>query len=107
MQYYIKKNILAHIYIIWYISVMKAVYWNKTELWNNHHHYETLIEDVTGFHLKESLCPDTVKYMAKRLSDTKYQRRFKTLYTIYENEYNALVEKFNNQAENNGKIEVA
>jgi len=28
------------------------------------------------------------------------------LYTIYENEYNALVEKFNNQAENNGKIEV-
>jgi hypothetical protein len=29
------------------------------------------------------------------------------LYTIYENEYNALVEKFNNQAENNGKIEVA
>jgi hypothetical protein len=86
---------------------MKAVYWNKTERWNNHHHYETLIEDVTGFHLKESLCPETVKYMAKRLSETKYQRRFKTLYTIYENEYNALVEKFINQADNNGKIEVA
>jgi hypothetical protein len=45
--------------------------------------------------------------MAKRLSDTKYQRRFKTLYTIYENEYNTLVEKFNNQADNNGKIEVS
>jgi len=44
--------------------------------------------------------------MAKRLSETKYQRRFKTLYTIYENEYNALVEKFNNQADNNEKIEV-
>jgi hypothetical protein len=29
------------------------------------------------------------------------------LYTIYENEYNALVEKFNNQADNNGKIEVS
>jgi hypothetical protein len=66
-----------------------------------------LIEDITGFNLKESLCPETVKYMAKRLSDTKYQRRFKTLYTIYENEYDALVEKFNNQADNNGKIEVA
>jgi hypothetical protein len=66
-----------------------------------------LIEDVTGFDLKKSLCEESVKYMAKRLSDTKYQRRFKTLYTIYENEYNALVEKFNNQAENNGKIEVA
>jgi hypothetical protein len=85
---------------------MKAVYWNNTELWNNHHHYEQLIEDVTGFNLKKSLCEESVKYMAKRLSETKYQRRFKTLYTIYENEYNALVEIFNNQAENDGKIEV-
>jgi hypothetical protein len=66
-----------------------------------------LIEDITGFDLKKSLCEESVKYMAKRLSDTKYQRRFKTLYTIYENEYDALVEKFNNQADNNGKIEVA
>ena len=86
---------------------MRTVYWNNTERWNNHHHYELLIEDITGFDLKKSLCEQSVKYMAKRLSDTKYQRRFKTLYTIYENEYNALVEKFNNQAESNGKIEVA
>jgi hypothetical protein len=86
---------------------MRAVYWNNTERWNNHHHYELLIEDITGFDLKKSLCEESVKYMAKRLSDTKYQRRFKTLYTIYENEYNALVEKFNSQAESNGKIEVA
>jgi len=86
---------------------MRTVYWNNTERWNNYHHYELLIEDITGFDLKKSLCEESVKYMAKRLSDTKYQRRFKTLYTIYENEYNALVEKFNNLAENNGKIEVA
>ena len=86
---------------------MRAVYWNNTERWFNHHHYELLIEDITGFDLKKSLCEESVKYMAKRLSDTKYQRRFKTLYTIYENEYNALVEKFNSQAESNGKIEVA
>ena len=86
---------------------MRAVYWNNTERWFNHHHYELLIEDITGFDLKKSLCEESVKYMAKRLSETKYQRRFKTLYTIYENEYNALVEKFNNQAEKNGKIEVA
>jgi hypothetical protein len=86
---------------------MRTVLWNNTERWNNHHHYELLIEDITGFDLKKSLCEESVKYMAKRLSDTKYQRRFKTLYTIYENEYNALVEKFNSQAENNGKIEVA
>ena len=86
---------------------MRAVFWNNTERWNNHHHYELLIEDITGFDLKKSLCEESVKYMAKRLSDTKYQRRFKTLYTIYENEYNALVEKFNSQAESNGKIEVA
>ena len=86
---------------------MRTVLWNNTERWNNHHHYELLIEDITGFDLKKSLCEESVKYMAKRLSDTKYQRRFKTLYTIYENEYNALVEKFKNQAENNGKIEVA
>jgi len=86
---------------------MRTVLWNNTERWFNHHHYELLIEDVTGFDLKKSLCEESVKYMAKRLSETKYQRRFKTLYTIYENEYNALVEKFNNQAETNGKIEVA
>jgi len=86
---------------------MRAVYWNNTERWNNHHHYELLIEDITGFDLKKSLCEESVKYMAKRLSETKYQRRFKTLYSIYENEYNALVEKFNSQAESNGKIEVA
>ena len=86
---------------------MRTVLWNNTERWFNHHHYELLIEDVTGFDLKKSLCEESVKYMAKRLSETKYQRRFKTLYTIYENEYNALVEKFNNQAEINGKIEVA
>lgn len=85
---------------------MREVYWNNTERWNNHHHYELLIEDITGFDLKKSLCEESVKYMAKRLSDTKYQRRFKTLYTIYENEYNALVEKFNNQADNNGRIVV-
>ena len=86
---------------------MRTVLWNNTERWFNHHHYELLIEDVTGFDLKKSLCEESVKYMAKRLSETKYQRRFKTLYTIYGNEYNALVEKFNNQADNNGKIEVA
>ena len=85
---------------------MRRVYWNSTERWFNHHHYELLIEDITGFDLKKSLCTESVKYMAKRLSDTKYQRRFKTLYTIYENEYNALVEKFNNQAENLSLIHI-
>jgi 5'-3' exonuclease len=31
-------------------------------------------------------------------------RRFKSLYTIYENEYQVLVEKFNNMADNNRMI---
>jgi hypothetical protein len=44
--------------------------------------------------------------MAKRLKDTPYQRRFRSKYSIFENEYVALVEKFNTQADNNGKIEV-
>jgi hypothetical protein len=83
---------------------MKQVYWNSTEQWNNHHHYETLIEDLTGFNLQKDLCAETVKYMAKRLKDTPYQRRFKSLYTIYENEYKVLVDKFNSVAENNGMI---
>ena len=83
---------------------MKQVYWNSTEQWNNHHHYETLIEDLTGFNLQKDLCAETVKYMAKRLKDTPYQRRFKSLYTIYENEYQVLVDKFNSVAENNGMI---
>ena len=86
---------------------MRTVFWNESERWFNHHHYELLIEDVTGFDLKESLCAESVKYMAKRLSDTKYHRMFRIKYSIYEDEYKALVEKFNKQAENNGKIEVA
>ena len=44
---------------------MREVYWNNTERWNNHHHYELLIEDITGFDLKKSLCEESVKYMAK------------------------------------------
>jgi hypothetical protein len=45
--------------------------------------------------------------MAKRLKDTPYNRAFRSKYSIYSDEYNALVEKFNDQANNNGKIEVA
>ena len=86
---------------------MRTVFWNESERWFNHHHYELLIEDITGFDLKQSLCTESVKYMAKRLSDTKYNRAFRIKYSIYEDEYKALVEKFNKQAENNGKIEVA
>jgi len=86
---------------------MRAVYWNNTERWFNHHHYELLIEDITGFDLKQNLCEESVKYMAKRLKDTPYHRSFRNKYSIYSDEYNALVEKFNYQADNNGKIEVA
>ena len=86
---------------------MRTVLWNNTERWFNHHHYELLIEDITGFDLKQSLCSESVKYMAKRLSDTKYNRMFRIKYSIYEDEYKALVEKFNKQADSNGKIEVA
>ena len=88
---------------------MKKVFWMTSEgscaePWQHFHHYETLVEDLTGFSLKESLCTETIKYMAKRLNDTPYQRRFKSLYTIYENEYQVLVEKFNNMANNNRMI---
>ena len=90
---------------------MKKVFWMTSEgmcaePWQHFHHYETLVEDLTGFSLNESLCAETIKYMAKRLNDTSYQRRFKSLYTIYENEYKTLVEKFNSQADNNGRIVV-
>ena len=87
---------------------MKKVVWvsDSLEHWNHSHHYEPLIEDLTGFNLAENLCSETVKYMAKRLKDTPYQRRFRSNYSIFENEYVALVEKFNTQADNNGKIEV-
>ena len=86
---------------------MRTVFWNESERWFNHHHYELLIEDITGLDRKQSLCAESVKYMAKRLSDTKYHRMFRVKYSIYEDEYKALVEKFNKQADNNGKIEVA
>jgi len=85
---------------------MRTVLWNNSERWFNHHHYECLIEDITGFDLQKDLCAESVKYMAKRLKDTPYQRRFRSKYSIFENEYVALVEKFKTQADNNGKIEV-
>jgi hypothetical protein len=85
---------------------MKTVIWNNNEVWNQSHHFEPLLEDITGFNLRCNLCAESVKYMAKRLSDTKYNRMFRFKYSIFENEYKALVEKFNQEADNNGKIEV-
>ena len=85
---------------------MKTVIWNNNEVWNQSHHFEPLLEDITGINLKCDLCAESVKYMAKRLSDTKYNRMFRFKYSIFENEYKALVEKFNREADNNGKIEV-
>ena len=85
---------------------MKTVIWNNNEVWNQGHHFETLLEDITGFDLRRSLCSESVKYMAKRLSNTKYHRMFRTKYSIYENEYKALVEKFNQEADKNGSIVV-
>ncbi len=85
---------------------MKTVIWNNNEVWNQSHHFEPLLEDITGFNLRCDLCAESVKYMAKRLSDTKYNRMFRFKYSIFENEYKALVEKFNQEADNNGKIEV-
>jgi len=85
---------------------MRTVFWSNGERWFNHHHYELLIEDITGFNLQENLCSKTIEYMAKRLSDTPYHRMYRFKYSIYQDEYKTLVEKFNNQAENNGRIEV-
>ena len=85
---------------------MRTVLWNNSERWFNHHHYECLIEDITGFDLQTSLCAESVKYMAKRLKDTPYHRAFRNKYSIYQDEYKTLVEKFNSQADNNGKIVV-
>ena len=85
---------------------MKTVIWNNNEIWNQSHHFEPLLEDITGFNLRCNLCAESVKYMAKRLSDTKYNRMFRFKYSIYENEYKALVEKFNREADINGSIVV-
>ena len=85
---------------------MRTVLWNGTERWSNHHHFSCLIEDITAFGLNESLCAETVKYMAKRLKDTPYRRAFKNKYSIYQDEYKALVEKFNSEANNNGRLVV-
>lgn len=85
---------------------MRTVLWNGTERWNNYHHFNCLIEDITAFGLNESLCAETVKYMAKRLKDTPYHRAFKNKYSIYQDEYKALVEKFNSEANDNGRLVV-
>jgi len=44
--------------------------------------------------------------MAKRLNDTPYHRIFRSKYSVYQDEYKSLVEKFNHQADNNGRIVV-
>lgn len=89
---------------------MKQVFWMKSEgaeQWKYFHHFEPLIEDLTGFDFKQSLCAESVKYMAKRLADTKYSQRFKAKYTIFEDEYNKLVKDFKKSADNNITIEVS
>jgi hypothetical protein len=89
---------------------MKKVFWmnsESAEQWKYFHHFELLIEDLTGFNFRESLCEESVKYMAKRLAETKYSRRFKTKYTIFEDEYCKLVEDFKNCADTNIRIEVS
>ena len=83
---------------------MRTVLWNDSERWFNHHHYECLIEDITGFNLQKDLCSETVKYMAKRLRDTPYHRAFRSKYSIYQDEYNKVVEIFNHQANNEGRL---
>lgn len=87
---------------------MKTLLWvgKEVEPWNHHHHFSSIVEDLTGITLNETMCSETVKYMARRLKDTPYHRRFRSKYSIYENEYKALVEKFNTHADNNGRIEV-
>ena len=85
---------------------MRTVLWNGTERWNNCHHFSCLLEDITGFNLQEDLCTESIKYMAKRLKDTPYHRAFRNKYSIYQDEYKALVEKFNNEANNNGRLVV-
>ena len=85
---------------------MKTVTWNNEEVWNQSHYFAPLIEDLTGFDLRKNLCSESVKYMAKRLKDTKYHRMFRIKYSIYEDEYKALVEKFNSEADKNGRIVV-
>ena len=83
---------------------MKTVLWNDKEVWNQSHYYESLIEDVTAFNLKENLCSVSIKYMAKRLSETNYHRIFHMKYSIDEDKYKALVEKFKSEADRNGRI---
>ena len=83
---------------------MKTVTWNNEEVWNQSHYYESLIEDVTAFNLKENLCSVSIKYMAKRLSETNYHRIFHMKYSIDEDKYKALVEKFKSEADRNGRI---
>ena len=85
---------------------MRTVLWNNSERWFNHHHYEFLIQDITGFNLQKDLCAECVKYMAERLKDTPYHRAFRNKYSIYQDEYKTLVEKFNSQVDNNGRIVV-
>lgn len=85
---------------------MRTVFWNGTERWNNCHHFSCLLEDITAFSINENLCADTVKYMAKRLKDTPYHRTFRNKYSIYQDEYKTLVEKFISEADNNGRLVV-
>lgn len=88
--------------------MMKTLVWvgKEEEPWNHHHHFAPLVEDLTGISMNETMCPNVVKYMAKRLKDTPYHRRFRSKYSIFENEYKTLVEKFNTHADNDGRIEV-
>jgi hypothetical protein len=90
---------------------MKKVFWMTSEglcaeQWNHYIYFELLLQDLTGFNFKESLCAESIKYMAKRLADTIYSKRFREKYTIFEDEYYILVKDFQDHANTNRWIEV-
>ena len=88
---------------------MKNFFWingESTEHWKYFHHFELLLIDITGLEFNGSFCAESVKYMAKRLADTKYSNRYKQKYTIFEDEYYKLVNDFQKYADKNIRIEV-
>jgi hypothetical protein len=74
--------------------------------WKKYYYFECLLNDLTGFDLKEDLCAETIKYMAKRLKDTPFSKFFIHKYTIFDDDYKRLVLDFNKHANLEYKIGV-
>ena len=75
---------------------MRIVSWNNTECWNNHHHYELLIKDITIDLLSTEAGIIESEFVGEKFNptDEELRRLEEELNKINEKKFGNLVEQY-------------